>query len=140
MSTTPSEGALRAAKKIQDRVNLVLAIMGLQRGNSDHKAEENARVDMARTIDKEVGFPGWHPISWKVNGCAKEDALRIDLVTASNGPDKYAVRSSGICLAKSGEWEVEPSPSHRDKEFFERCRFDTFEAAVETYRRSQQQP
>ena len=129
---------MRAATRIQNKINLVLAIMGMGRGDPYH--EERGRLDMAKIIDEEATPKGWHPISWKVTGGAKEDALRIDLVTASNGPDKYAVRSSGICLAKSGEWEVEPSPSNRDKEFFERCRFDTFEAAVEAYRRSQQQP
>lgn len=34
------------------------------------------------------------------------------------------------------EWELEPSPSNRDDEFYERCRFDTLAEAVTTYNRS----
>jgi hypothetical protein len=45
----------------------------------------------------------------------------------------FAVRNDfGECLSKKGEWEVEPSPSHRDNEFLERCRFVDFMDAVNT--------
>jgi hypothetical protein len=45
---------------------------------------------------------------------------------------RYAVRFSlnSIVLNRNGEWEREPIPSNRDVEFYDRCRFKSFEAAV----------
>lgn len=41
-------------------------------------------------------------------------------------PYMWAVRQSGFCLAKDGDWECEPIPSSRDEEFYQRCRFETY--------------
>lgn len=51
------------------------------------------------------------------------------------GPDKWAVylQHSSVVLNKQGEKEWEPSPSNRDEEFMQRCRFDTPEEALEFY-------
>lgn len=42
--------------------------------------------------------------------------------------DVWAVRKSGWCLNRDGEWEYEPIPSSRDDEFFARCRWTLDEA------------
>ncbi len=47
-----------------------------------------------------------------------------------DGSIKYAVRQSGACLNKLGEWEYEPIPSSRDEAFFCRCRFASWEDAA----------
>jgi hypothetical protein len=60
--------------------------------------------------------------------------ITIDRCKQRDGSHKYAVRQAGSCLNKSGDWEYEPINSHRDDEFFGRCRFGTFdeaEAAIE---------
>ena len=49
-------------------------------------------------------------------------------------PVMWKVHRRGAVLAKDGEWEVEPQPSSRDDEFYARCRFDTFEEALEAAR------
>lgn len=46
---------------------------------------------------------------------------------------RWAVRKTGSCLAKDGEWEYEPIPSSRDDEFYKRCRFDSLEDAIAAY-------
>lgn len=57
------------------------------------------------------------------------DGTRLEEVKGSAGV-RWAVRDQfNSCLNKGGEWEYEPSPSNRDDEFFERCRWDTKEAA-----------
>lgn len=47
-----------------------------------------------------------------------------------DGSIKYAVRQTGCCLSRKGEWEREPIPSSRDDAFMARCRFDSWEAAA----------
>lgn len=56
--------------------------------------------------------------------------IMIDRMRQMDGSIKYAVRQSGACLSRSGEWEYEPIPSSRDDEFFARCRFETWEDAA----------
>jgi len=48
-------------------------------------------------------------------------------------PDKWAIRDSGCCLNKDGEWEYEPIPSSRDDDFMRRCRFSTMDEALSIY-------
>ena len=48
-------------------------------------------------------------------------------------PDKWAIRESGCCMNRNGEWEYEPIPSSRDDAFMERCRFNTVEDALFIY-------
>jgi len=56
--------------------------------------------------------------------------VRLERVPQENGIDKWAIRETGCCLAKDGEWEIEPMPSNRDDAFLERCRWDT---AIDAY-------
>lgn len=49
-------------------------------------------------------------------------------------PFMWAVKWSGNNLSKDGEWEYEPIASSRDDEFYARCRFDTFEDAMQAAR------
>jgi hypothetical protein len=75
----------------------------------------------------------WIPQSWIPDDATqveKARELRIVSVGQIEGPDKFAVRLSGNCLNRRGEWEYEPSPSNRDEAFMRRCRFKTFEDAA----------
>jgi hypothetical protein len=42
----------------------------------------------------------------------------------------WKVERFGFTLAKDGSWECEPIPSSRDAEYYQRCRFDSYEDAV----------
>ena len=68
--------------------------------------------------------------TWAIKG---DDPIhpkgRIELVPRPDGPARYAVRKSGDCLNREGQWEWEPRPSERDEGFFARCRFDTLDEA-----------
>lgn len=44
--------------------------------------------------------------------------------------ERWAVRRRGSCLAKDGEWELDPIPSSRDDGFYARCRFDSLDDAI----------
>ena len=44
------------------------------------------------------------------------------------GDDRWGVKQRSYCLNRDGEWEYESSPSNRDDEFLERCRFTEAEA------------
>jgi hypothetical protein len=57
--------------------------------------------------------------------------VAIDRVRQIKGEDLWAVRRSGGCLNKDGEWEYEPMPSSRDDEFLARCRFATAREAID---------
>ena len=50
---------------------------------------------------------------------------------------KWAVRRGGAVLATTAEWEYEPMPSSRDDAFYDRCRFDSLEAALAAYDQSE---
>ena len=45
--------------------------------------------------------------------------------------EKWAIRTSGLCLNKNGEWEYETIPSKRDGVFYKRCRFDSLAESIE---------
>lgn len=48
--------------------------------------------------------------------------------------ERWAVRrGENVCLNRHGEWEYEPSPSNRDDEFYDRCRFESIDDAVSAY-------
>lgn len=55
-------------------------------------------------------------------------------ITCSTSPFyegvRFAVRFSSIVLNSAGLWEHEPLPSNRNEEFYERCRFKSFEEAA----------
>lgn len=57
--------------------------------------------------------------------------VKIEAVKQRDGTTRWAVRDLiGDCLGSDG-WEYEPSPSERDAEFFQRCRYDTPQAALD---------
>ena len=80
------------------------------------------------------GSLGFQPVSWVWNRSeGTNDYLSpicIDRCRQIDGSVKYAVRQSGACLNRFGEWEYEPIPSSRDDEFFNRCRFERWEDAA----------
>ena len=43
---------------------------------------------------------------------------------------RYAVMKDDCCLNKQGGWEVERSPSNRDDNYYDRCRWETLEDAI----------
>ena len=64
---------------------------------------------------------------------------RVDLVRTHHGEDGrenvWAVRNHGCCLNKKyNEFEYEPSPSNRDDDFIENCRFKSPSEALESFR------
>lgn len=70
----------------------------------------------------------WIPSRFSSTQC---DRIWIERREQRDGPALWAVSNGGSCLAKDGEWEYEPLPSSRDDDFLKRCRFATFEEAVE---------
>lgn len=56
--------------------------------------------------------------------------VRIEQCRQMDGSILYAVRQTGCCLSRTGEWEREPIPSSRDDEFLARCRFETWQEAA----------
>jgi hypothetical protein len=52
--------------------------------------------------------------------------------------ERFAVRCGGNVLRRGGGWEYETIPSERDNLFYNRCRFTTFEKAVNAARRERQ--
>ena len=74
-------------------------------------------------------------IAWHVGGDFRSGTdVVIHKVPQREGPDLYAVRAEGSCLNKEGHWEWEPQPSSRDDEFIARCRFATYDEALEVYK------
>jgi len=79
------------------------------------------------------------PLTWLVakfgGSCVEE--ITISRQRQPEGPDKFAVRTaSKICINREIESEYEPLPSNRTDEFYERCRFDTFEEALDIARKA----
>lgn len=70
--------------------------------------------------------------SYRVKGRPAHDEITIENVRQPDGPDRWAIRKGGSCLAKDGNWEFEPLPSSRSEAFFMRCRYATLESALET--------
>jgi hypothetical protein len=85
----------------------------------------------AKLLIAEHTTPEFEPVSWKPVKSANRE-IRVDVALQLKGPAKFAIRSTGSCLCKDGEWEYEPSPSSRDDEFLARARYDTLAEAFET--------
>lgn len=71
-----------------------------------------------------------------LKGCAvlaydAGQGVAIEATEQADGTKKWAVRSRGEVLGRSGEWEWEPMPSSRDAAFLERCRYATPQEALE---------
>jgi hypothetical protein len=63
--------------------------------------------------------------------------LTINLLPGAN--EVYAVRNKDHeCLNVHGEFEHEPSPSNRSNEFLARCRWKSFDEAVQAVERYKQ--
>lgn len=78
----------------------------------------------------------WMPASWlrprPTGSDPSEPQIDIVLIRSTFYPGaRYAVRQRGAVLNIDGQWEDEPLPSSRDAAFYERCRFKTFDGAVE---------
>jgi hypothetical protein len=54
----------------------------------------------------------------------------IDIEETNAEKGTWAIRQSSLVLGKDLEWEFEPSPSNRDEEFLERCRWRLDEALI----------
>jgi len=48
-------------------------------------------------------------------------------------PELWAIKGTFGCLNKLGEWEHESMPSHREEDFYERCRYATVHEAIRYY-------
>jgi len=76
----------------------------------------------------------WTPCEW-IRVFEHEEMVSLPmLIRLMNSPfydgDRFAVRQGNdFCLNKDGILEWEPRSSERDDEFYERCRFKTFEDA-----------
>lgn len=71
------------------------------------------------------------------------DALKVDMVLfrRMSSPfykgEKWAVLRNNCVLNKEADWECNPIPSSRTNAFYKRCRFDTLEAAFETFKKAE---
>ena len=77
----------------------------------------------------------WIPTLWERKQDMDAHVLGLQ-ISCSTSPFyeglRYAVRNAGgqFVLNLMGEWEREPLASNRDADFYERCRFSTFEEAT----------
>ncbi len=72
----------------------------------------------------------WIACAWKVQGL--NSSLQVQHAPRLEHSDPYyAVRYEGSCLNKDGEMEWEPRPSSRTEDFYNRCRFDNLDDAME---------
>jgi len=81
----------------------------------------------AREADRRDALPDG---LW-VSGYRMPSGVKIVRTMQIKGPDKWKVTDGFSCLNKNGEWEYEPIPSARDKEFLARCRFDSAQEAID---------
>lgn len=61
----------------------------------------------------------------------ENQSIYIEYRSHRSGPRWAVTNGIDAVMAKSGNWEWEPSPSSRTPAFLKRCRFKTFEAALE---------
>lgn len=105
-------------------------------------------VDAARTIDDRYEASSialskkilkyykhvskWRPTRWHLNHNGHDYGLLT--MEQRDGSAKWAVDDNrGCVLNKNGEWEYQPSPSNRDDEFLERCRFASMKDAADAF-------
>lgn len=71
----------------------------------------------------------WTPVRWSFGTYTIRVIIQRDPTVR-----KYGVYDDiGNVLNHDGGWEWEPQPSSRDEDFLKRCRFDSFEQAVEAF-------
>lgn len=59
------------------------------------------------------------------------DSSKSPIYIEERNKDSWAIVSSPLVLNKQGEWEYEPMPSSRDKEFLLRCRYFSSDEACD---------
>lgn len=69
-------------------------------------------------------------------GQANGEVINVEMVRPKSGPALWAIRMSGECMNKQGEWVTEPSPSHRDAEFVASFRFHSAGEALSVLRKA----
>jgi hypothetical protein len=67
-------------------------------------------------------------------GIAPMDRQSWEIRVELRGEDRWAVVHHKCCLNRDGEWEWEPSPSNRDDDFLDRCRFGREDALARAVR------
>jgi len=73
----------------------------------------------------------WIPVVWDMEGDTQSGIQIHRMDSPEYSGIRYAVRNGRLCLSvDSLEWDYEPSPSNRDKTFYELYRFKSFEDAV----------
>lgn len=73
----------------------------------------------------------WIPVVWDMEGDTQSGIQIHRMDSPEYEGIRYAVRNGRLCLSvDSLEWDYEPSPSSRDKTFYELYRFKSFEDAV----------
>ena len=72
------------------------------------------------------------PLSWLIERDGSQ-FIKLDRCISDEKPDTFAIRHCGDCLNKSGQWEYEPMPPHREDDFYERCRFASIEEAMQVW-------
>jgi hypothetical protein len=60
--------------------------------------------------------------------------ITLERCKQRDGSYKWAIRSHGQVMTKTGKWEYEPMPSSRTDAFLKRARFDSVDEAVWTFR------
>ncbi len=64
------------------------------------------------------------------------DMVTLERCLQPDDSSKWKIKRRGYCLGKEGEWELEPIPSSRTDEFYSRCRWGSFDEALEFWRQS----
>ena len=105
--------------------------LGTLAGYAKAMQEMDAKLEEERA--KAEPISGWTAIEWIPDGQRGDLPYKINRLGQRSGPDKYAVRQGLNCLSRDKEWEYEPIPSSRDDAFLARCRFDSFDEAVEAF-------
>lgn len=78
----------------------------------------------------------WVPVKWEhIRDVDNFDLSLAVTIEEMQSPFyqgvRYVVRQGEHrCLNVDGKWEYEPSPSNRDDAFYDRCRFRSFQSAV----------
>lgn len=88
-----------------------------------HDIDQPPRLDIrsawvSRPRPYTYGAPAWHTVGITVDEMIGH---KVRMWAIKAGDDSV--------LGKDGEWELQPMPSSRTKEFFARTRWDSFEAA-----------
>ena len=76
------------------------------------------------------------PCQWWLETPSTHGEVTISRIPQMSGPDLYKVMKRVYCLSDAGEWDYEPIPSSRTREYLFHHRFDTFDAALAAARKA----